>query len=1188
MFSCKIGQQWQEGPSSSECFVSGVAKTNDDCFHVLFGFQNVKFYITATWFWLRTNYFYGNTVGKYNNTSCTMAVAEYFVNIYFLRVIVLDINHIHSTILYRTHSPEKSSCDWNNISHHNFYFPGPIFKKLDVVLLTQRDWSKRNACILFRFFFSSGPSGTHETARAQGSVLQQFFGRKLLLPCVRSQNSVRSPRPSSWFMVFLACLARHVQIATTTMSLQFQIEVAGGWWLVACGYLEVQQQTKVQPKSHLFVSSRCSAWCISSSVHWLSSWMMMMQHWPCQEWTNDMKKADLWNSNFHSFFSKLRINFNCNGNAPSSWWQTTKDIRGAPQPLSPQENQFSTLQEMWASVDALFEPKSKRLHHPIQAKLWALPPLVAAPESAAAATTSPDLDCLFGLSPAPSSFASTWAIIKMMTCVGNAGKNCQGRSWRGSSVSSCLCTTKWEEKICAANKSQSGANTSVDSTALLGRNFIMAAESTVSLLWNSAPWLNQPLSDKPNTVLRAEWSHQKLLSIVPSVGWVVALGSPTVALQTLSKQLFVVAVTKPLWLSSCAKNSASTFHPPLTGLRGQQQISKQSVHAGSSVGVRGRTAPFASVGWDSTSEKKVANPQSFSSRHHHHMGINTQVVCSVQCRLICFSTSHSGSTNGVRAHEHSNLPAILQWLPVGKFGKFVVADNEFCMTEHLFSGQQAEEPAKSACSFLPSKQGSMSSSAPRHPTKLRKVEVCPSMFFPQHGVSRSITQQTQIFFLTFHQEKHCFAPESWSWNEPHAAVNVPRPRDWSKTVILLAKFSTEFNGSNPMCFVSLQSEEQQHHLCGIPTAVLFPARVECLFAKIAFVGCLGAEPLPCGVHAWQVGGKASDPQHWSSLPVEFSTIFASTTVARPCHWRGMMKKSLHWFKGRTRKRNSPMWTQLWNCTSSVRLTGEHVADHNTKLHKTRRRIDGRRESLDSAVALSKHPSNVSLSIFLQNLLPSVGKAKSLLCGRSILSNRSLCSWSFAWCSFLLLSTSFLWSSFLIDSHQTFSDSLSLLSSILNMLCVHSISSMVSFFFLSSGVTHSEDKSDGLLSMAGITTKCICLWKLTMAVSWKKKQLNWRLRLLTWPHWHEFRKEIINLCLSQPHFFQRGNVMAIVAQMTMRGRVCLDCSKTHEVRAAQATKTARPTRTWPEGEFPLPWPDLALPCLSGFLIFGHAG
>lgn len=46
-------------------------------------------------------------------------------------------------------------------------------------------------------------------------------------------------------------------------------------------------------------------------------------------------------------------------------------------------------------------------------------------------------------------------------------------------------------------------------------------------------------------------------------------------------------------------------------------------------------------------------------------------------------------------------------------------------------------------------------------------------------------------------------------------------------------------------------------------------------------------------------------------------------------------------------------------------------------------------------------------------------------------------------------------------------------------------------------------------------------------------------------------------------------MAIVAQMTMRGRVCLDCSKTHEVRAAQATKTARPTRTWPEGEFPLP-------------------
>ena len=103
---------------------------------------------------------------------------------------------------------------------------------------------------------------------------------------------------------------------------------------------------------------------------------------------------------------------------------------------------------------------------------------------------------------------------------------------------------------------------------------------------------------------------------------------------------------------------------------------------------------------EAPSSKEVANPKSFFSGHYHHMGINVQAACDAKCRFIHFNASHPGSMNDAVAHEFSNLPGILQQLPVGKF---VVADNAFCATEHLitpFSGPQADNSAKSAHNFF--------------------------------------------------------------------------------------------------------------------------------------------------------------------------------------------------------------------------------------------------------------------------------------------------------------------------------------------------------------------------------------------------------------------------------------------------------------------------------------------------------
>ena len=90
-----------------------------------------------------------------------------------------------------------------------------------------------------------------------------------------------------------------------------------------------------------------------------------------------------------------------------------------------------------------------------------------------------------------------------------------------------------------------------------------------------------------------------------------------------------------------------------------------------------------------------------------------------------------------------------------------------------------------------------------HPKKSRKIKVCPSTFFPQHGVLRSVTQRTQIFFATFHPKKHCFAAICLSLTQVQTALFCMRPICWNKTVTLVVKSSPEFDRSSPMCFDSL-------------------------------------------------------------------------------------------------------------------------------------------------------------------------------------------------------------------------------------------------------------------------------------------------------------------------------------------------------------------------------------------------
>ena len=108
--------------------------------------------------------------------------------------------------------------------------------------------------------------------------------------------------------------------------------------------------------------------------------------------------------------------------------------------------------------------------------------------------------------------------------------------------------------------------------------------------------------------------------------------------------------------------------------------------------------------------KEVANPGSFFSGHHHHVGINVQAACDAHQRFIHFNASHPGLTNDCIAHDHSNLPDILQQLPLGKF---VVADNAFCATEHLLTPHSQDRKQKTLprvlATFLSLNAESMSS-----------------------------------------------------------------------------------------------------------------------------------------------------------------------------------------------------------------------------------------------------------------------------------------------------------------------------------------------------------------------------------------------------------------------------------------------------------------------------------------------